>query len=258
MTLSGDDRSERSEPGQIDDAAIEALLTGQVVADELAPLARVVATCREAACQPVRPTGELAARMAAGAFHASAGHRHHVVNGAKRDRQPAAATPRPRRWRVAMIGGLVTAVAKLAGLSVPVKAGAAGGIALAGLGTAGLAGALPDPAQDRFDTIVETVVPGEKPAPASDNPEFGARVTEDARDGEVDGPGISEDARRLREQRRPSDLPDPVPENLGPPSPLPTPEKTASRKPPDPPGQRPDSAPVGPGNQPPASVPTLP
>lgn len=53
---------------QIDDAIAEALFAGRAVPDDLAPLTRVVAAFREAARQPVRPTGELAARMATGLF----------------------------------------------------------------------------------------------------------------------------------------------------------------------------------------------
>jgi hypothetical protein len=138
-----------------------------------------------------------------------------------------------------LIGGLATAAGKVAGLSVAAKASAGLAVALASIGTAGAAGVLPDPAQNRFDSVVESVT-GDQPTPAgpaSENAEFGQQVSEDARDGGVDGAEISEQARQLGDQHRPDQAP--VPAEPGQPTDLPTPDDQSGALPTDPGSQRP-------------------
>lgn len=108
--------------------------------------------------------------------------------------------------------------AKLAGMSVAAKALAGIAVATAGVGTAGFADALPDPAQARFEHVVESVTPITFPDQANQNSEFGEEVSEDARDGGVDGEEISEKAREQGEARRPTELPTAGPERPGPPA----------------------------------------
>jgi hypothetical protein len=170
---------------QIDDATAEALLAGSAVSGDLRPLAEVVHACRRMARQPVRPSATLARRIAAGAFPRPAG----------RYRAPAAGSGHRRRrtltrtaW-IAVTGGVVAAVA--------------------GVGTAGFAGVLPDQAQERFEDVVETVTPYEFPLRGNENDRnrFGEEVSEDARDGGVDGGEIGERAREQGDEHRPVDPP---------------------------------------------------
>lgn len=231
MIRIGDYRGEMSTPDQVDDATAEALLAGRVVGDELGPLVWAVHALRGAAQRPTPPPrGELATLMAAGVLGSAVTRHRPAARGAAHRGLVAATTRKWRRMRMAAISALATVAAKLAGLSTAAKATAGLTIALASVGTAGATGVLPDPAQDRFDTVVESVTgdrapgdlaPDRVPEPANENAEFGERVSEDAKDGGVDGEQISEEARQLGEQRRP-ELPDPIP-GAGKPSQLPTP-----------------------------------
>lgn len=215
---------------QIDDATAEALLAGRTVTDELAPLAEVVRAYRRMADQPVRPSTELARQMATGLFTGSA-EQYQPATGAGRGRRRRPSRTVARTVWVAVLGGAAAAVA--------------------GVGTAGFAGVLPDPAQERFETVVETVTPFEFPQQADENAEFGdacepdqpicgEEVSEDAKDGGVDGGEISERAREQGDERRPVDLPTVVPGGPGKPSNLPTPANPDQPTPDDP----------GPGNVP--------
>ena len=235
MTRLDDYGSEMTTPQQIDDATAEAMLTGRFEGDG-DPLAWALRAYREAARTPLpAPSAELAALMAAGA-PATPG-RHRRAEGARTGGGVAAVNRRWRRIRMAVVTGLAAAAAKLAGLSTAAKAGAGLTIALASVTTAGVTGVLPGPAQEQFDTVVESVTDDRTPPPAEENSEFGERVSEDAKDGGVDGEEISEEARRQGEERRP-DLPAPVPDQVpGPPSAPP------GGAPTDLPGQRPDPAP---------------
>jgi hypothetical protein len=145
---------------------------------------------------------------------------------------------------MALVSGLATAAGKLAGLSVGMKASAGIAVAVASIGTAGAAEVLPDPAQDRFDTVVESVTDNERPSPdpANQNTEFGQRVSDDARDGGVDGVEISDEARQLGDQHRPDQLPTPAPAEPGRPADLPTPDDPPA----DPGADRPTPAPTNP------------
>lgn len=202
---------------QIDDATAEALLAGRPVPPALDPLTAVLAVYRRIAEQPVRPRGELATQLAAGGFPRTAAPSR-PASGKRRRRRMAAEV-------LAVVG------AKLAGMSLAGKALAGVALATAGMGTAGFAGTLPEPAQERFERVVESVTPIRFPDQADQRSEFGEEVSEDARDGGVDGEEISERARQQGKQRRPADLPTAVPEQPGPPgdpgqpSELPTPEQ---------------------------------
>jgi hypothetical protein len=189
-------------PGQtvLDDAAVEAVLRGAAVAPELEPLASFVDSIRTAATRPVRPSRELADRMASGVF----------------------VTARARRTRVRRSSS------KVAAMSLRTKVAAGCAAALTGLTGVAAAGALPDAAQERVETMIESVTPIEFP----DRAGFGQEVADDAQDGGVDGQQISE---RAREQgRQPADATNqgqaddhrPAGVPAGPPSSLPTPDQT--------------------------------
>ncbi len=196
MNNRGDDVGEMSTQRPLDDASIEDVLRGAQVPPELEPLAGVVQSLRSAAQRPVRPTLELAERMAAGVF---------PIDGAK------------RRTRVG------ETLSKFAAMSLRAKVATGFAAALTGLTAATAAGALPDAAQERVETAIESVTPIDFP----DAAEFGQEVAEDAQDGGVDGGEISEWAREQGQQpegtghqgkadeHRPAGVPD------GPPTALP-------------------------------------
>jgi hypothetical protein len=223
MSPLGDNTSEMNTLREIDDATAEALLRGGQVDAGLWPLARAVHAYREVGRRPIEPSGELATRIATGVFTPVA-----PAMGDRTGRRGVLTAPMSnwRRIRMAILTGLAAATAKVAGMSVAAKATAGLSIAAASMGTAGFVGVLPDPVQDRFDTVVEQVTPNQAPATPDDNAEFGERVSEDAKDGGVDGGEISEEARQQGELRRPGGLPAPgdsgAPEDLELPATTPT------------------------------------
>lgn len=137
-------------PGRrpIDDATAEDLFAGRTVPSDLEPLATVVRALREVAQQPVPPSAELAARIVAGTA---------VARPPGRARAPGRL---PRiAWRT--VAAVPAAVRRA---SLAAKLAAAGVVVAAlGVGSAGFAGSLPDPVQDRFETVVESVVPDRLP-----------------------------------------------------------------------------------------------
>lgn len=183
-------------PGQtvLDDAAVEAVLRGGAVAPELEPLASFVDTIRTTATRPVRPSRELADCMVSGVF----------------------VTARARRTRARRSSS------KLAAMSLRTKVTAGCAAALTGLTGVAAAGALPDAAQERVETMIESVTPIEFP----DRAGFGQEVADDAQDGGVDGPEIGERAREQGQQsadvgnqgqadeHRPAGIPDGPPTDL--------------------------------------------
>lgn len=195
----------------LDDASVEALLRGSTVAPELEPLAGFVRAIRTAAAEPARPSRELADRMASGVF----------------------VTDRPDRRAKAG-----TTLSKLAAMSLRAKVATGCAAALTGLTGVSAAGALPDAAQERVETMIESITPIDFP----DRAEFGQEVAEDAQDGGVDGQQISERAKEQGQQsadpgnqgqaddHRSAGTPD------GPPTGLPTPDRTL----PEPAQDRPD------------------
>lgn len=169
MTRSRDDNGEMRIRIDIDDATAEAVLTGAPVPSELAALDATIEVLRAIPEQPVRPSPELAARMATGDFSSAAAQRASRRSAGRHARRRLAAVP----------------------LRVRVAAGAA--LAVGGLATATAAGALPDPAQQRVQSVIESVTPFEFPQPA----DFGRDVADDATDGGVDGTEVSENTRDL-------------------------------------------------------------
>lgn len=230
LAAGGDYHPEMTAPDLIDDPTAEALLAGRPVPPGLDPLAELLATYRRAGHRPVPPRAELAVWLVTGRPSGEAPGRGAVL--VRRVRTGG----QRRHRRMPGAGVLAGVAAKLAGMSIAAKAMAGVAVAAAGVTSAGLAGALPEPAQDRFETVVETVTPLDVPAPAGPASEFGERVSEDAKDGGVDGSEISEEARQLGEQHRPTELPPAVPElpaDPGQPSELPTPDQAGQPGPPE-------------------------
>jgi hypothetical protein len=253
MTPFGDYVDEMSALTEIDDTTAEALLAGRAVAAELEQLTEVVRAYRQVADQPVRPSAELASLMTVGRSGGAAAGRPQpaVVNG----RRPIGTVAgKRRRRRMTARAALAAAAGRLSGIGTLAKIGVGTAAALVGMSTAGLAGALPDQAQDRFESVVETVSPYEFPEQANDHSEFGERVSEDANEGGVDGEETSEEARRRGDENRPSELPsqapaDPAnPEEPGQPDELTIPDEAGDPGPPiAPPGEerRPVTPPGG-------------
>jgi hypothetical protein len=210
---------------QVDDATVERLLAGRADTPDLEPVATAVRALREVSRRPVEPSATLRRQMTAGVFTGTSAYAYRPAGRGPVRRIAAAAATSAGRLRLAMrVAAALVAAAVL------------------GTGTAGFAGTLPEPVQDRFETVVESVTPyqfaektggGTGPASKSENTEPGDRrggVSEDANDGGVEGPEVSEDARereRERERGRPTDLPTPAQEAPG-----------QQRRPTSPPGQR--------------------
>jgi len=159
----GDDVGEMPTRRPIDDASAEALLRGAAVPREMEPLAGFVRAIRSTAGQPVRPSRELAERMASGAFVGEVDGRTTVGRALSRLASLS--------LRTKVVTGLVATMTGLTGITA--------------------AGALPDAAQARVESAIESITPIDFPDPA----EFGQEVAEDAQDGGIDGHEISEDAR---------------------------------------------------------------
>ncbi|HEX6326015.1 MAG TPA: hypothetical protein VFZ72_05540 [Jiangellaceae bacterium] len=175
MSGSRDYKDEMHAQRELDDATVEAVLSGEPVSAELEPLAAALGALRAFPGQPVRPSEELAARMATGDF-------------------ASAVAPRPSRRSA----GRHVARRRLAALPLRAKVAAGGVLALGGLASATAAGALPDQAQQGVESVIEMMTPFEFTDPS----DFGREVSEDARDGGVDGQDISEKA---KEQGNPED-----------------------------------------------------
>jgi hypothetical protein len=154
MMPMGDHFDEQHAWPSFDDEAVNALLAGEQVAAELAPVAAVVGALKDAATRPTPPRPDLAARMATGDF--------------RRVGAPTALAapddPRALRMRLSTVftGGRPEeweAPTRLAA-----KAASVGfAVVLIVVSTAGFAGALPESAQDRFESVVEAVTPYEFP-----------------------------------------------------------------------------------------------
>jgi hypothetical protein len=159
----GDDVGEMPTRRPIDDASAEALLRGAAVPHEMEPLAGFVRAIRSTAGQPVRPSHELAERMASGVFVGEVDGRTTVGRALSRLASLS--------LRTKVVTGLVATMTGLTGVTA--------------------AGALPDAAQARVESAIESITPIDFADPS----EFGQEVVEDAQDGGVDGQEISEDAR---------------------------------------------------------------
>src|SRR5690606_38891158 len=113
----------------------ESLLAGGEVRSDLEPVAAFLRALRVTARRRVAPSPQLAAQMAGGRY-VRPGTLAHWVGGRLAGARPTArTTTRLVAW--ASVGGLVAA--------------------MLGTATAGFAGALPEPAQQRFESVVETV-----------------------------------------------------------------------------------------------------
>jgi hypothetical protein len=233
MTPSGDYVHEMPTLHEIDDATAEAILTGRAVSPELAGFMQAL---NRTASRPVAPSDELAERMARGDFGRSAGA-HRLAAHRPQGRGIGTAA---RAWTRTGVRVLAAVPRSFSGARQSVKLGAIVALVavpVLGLSGIGFAGALPDPVQERFEGLVESVTPYEFPArPAEDRSGFGDRVSEDAKDGGVDGPEISEEAREKNqgqnEERRPVD-PEPAVD--------PEPGVPATPGPPDHVGELPDN-----------------
>jgi hypothetical protein len=131
-------------PSRIDDATAEALFAGRAVHPDLAALATAVQALRDVSQQPAPPpSAALAAMMAAGAFPA-----------------PAEA-PSVRQRFLRVVGTLRRqGFGRVRGLRLAARLGVAGlAVGVVGFGSAGFAGSLPEPAQQRFESVVESVTP---------------------------------------------------------------------------------------------------
>lgn len=154
MTLRDDYLEEMPGRRPIDDAMAEELFAGRPVPTDLEPLATALRALREVSRQAVPPSAELAARMAAGTVAVSPVRPGWAAGGQ---------LPRTA-WRIAV--ALVAAVGRA---SLAAKFAAAGVVvAVLGVGSAGFAGSLPDPVQERFETVVESVLPYQFPERVSD------------------------------------------------------------------------------------------
>jgi hypothetical protein len=103
----------------------------------------------------------------------------------------SAVAPRPSRRSA----GRHVARRRLAALPLRAKVAAGSVLALGGLASATAAGALPDQAQQGVESVIEIMTPFEF---ADSN--FGREVSDDARDGGVDGQEISEKAKEQGSQ----------------------------------------------------------
>lgn len=158
---------------ELDDATVEAVLSGDPVPAELEALAAALGALRALPRQPVRPSKELAARMATGDF-------------------ASAVAPRPSRRSA----GRHVARRRIAALPLRAKIAVGSVLALGGLASATVAGALPDQAQQSVESVIETITPFD----LNESDGFGREVSEDARDGGVDGQEISEKAKEQGDQ----------------------------------------------------------
>ena len=176
MRGAGDGRTDMTRTSVPDDATVEAILrrtwipSGGEDPPELTALSVAVEAIRRSADEAVPPTAELARRIALGDF--------------------AGFAPSPLahgRTVRARIGERVAA------MSMRTRAAAVLAAIFTSFTGVAVAGALPDAAQQRVESVIETVTP----ISFDDSAEFGQDVAEDAQDGGVDGQEISEDAQDL-------------------------------------------------------------
>lgn len=178
MSRPDDDVGEMPAEHLLDDATVEAVLNGDPVTPEYEAVASAVQSLRSLAEVPVRPTPELAKRIAAGDFTgAAAPLPSRRSTGAS---SPGRYRARPK-VRPAWLGAMNGRARVATGLAV----------ALTGLTGVTVAGALPGPAQDRVESVIEMITPIEFPSRA----DFGQETAEDARDGGVDGGEVSDRAK---------------------------------------------------------------
>lgn len=163
-----DDMSEMRTRSVLDDATVEAILTGGPTAPEHAPLADVVHVIRNAGTEPVEPSRQLASCMAAGDFGGIASaplpHGRHRVGGRARS--------------------------MLAAMSLRARAATGVAILFTGLSGATAAGALPDAWEEKVQDVIETVTP----ISFGERNDFGQAVSGATQHDGVDGHAVSEAA----------------------------------------------------------------
>jgi hypothetical protein len=170
---------------RIDDLTAEELLAGRPVAPELESLATMLRALQEVAEQPAPPSAELAARMAAGDFPLVATGTQHSAAGRF---ERLAVRQRLRRVFGTGDNTVVRVVGRLAAAGVAVS--------VLGVGTAGFAGSLPSPVQNRFEHVVESVTPYRFEPPAGgyrDEPRPSGPTTPAGIPGELPGGAVPGD-----------------------------------------------------------------
>ena len=196
MSDAGDYDTEMFRRNHIDDAAIEALLSGNGADDEFAPLAAFAEELRSMAGGPVPvPSMQLAAMLAEGFSTEQGDLLVTAASNVPGPAQQAAGLPKWRKKRMII-------AEFIAGLSVAAKAAFGVSMAAASVTAAGAAGALPAPAQHAVAAAVEAATPFSFPDKANEKADFGGTVSTDARDGGVDGKAVSEDAKKNGDANR--------------------------------------------------------
>ena len=229
MSRSGDGRTEMTTTALSDDATVEAILQRTWIPSggdgwaDLAALADAVDAIRRSADDAVPPTAELARRIATGDF--------------------AGVTPTPPAQDDSARARLRR---RLAAMSLRTRAVTVLAAGVTGLTGVAAAGALPGPAQDGVESVIESVTPIE----FDDGAGFGQDVSDDAQDGGVDGQEVSEDAHELG--RRPEDPSDQGRDPALPDLPTQVPTTPGEHRPDDPgrPADGPGADPAAPGTEP--------
>lgn len=226
-------RRRRSRP--LSDADAARLLHGTPAEDrpDLAGAATFAAALRSTSQEPPAPSAALATLLAQGFDPATV--------------TPAVDAPAGSRRRTLGYG-----LIRLAGASLAVKVATGGGVALAAVATAGTAGVLPDPVQDRVDSVLEAVTPFDRGA---GNPQAPERPTVTPSPAATPSGGPDTRPTELP-TGRPTDLPSPA-RPAGPPStrpapPVPPKASPASQRPTENPAQSRASARPSPAAERPA------
>jgi hypothetical protein len=183
----GDNESEMSPTGLLDDETIEAIVEGEAVDARFDHLAAFARDVRALGDDPVPPASPALQSVLAG------------------DPRPRLLRRRRGRGVLRHRGRLTTAAAKVAGLGVVAQIGLGTSVAAAGVIAAGAGGVLPDRASRGVRDAIEAVTPVDFGSPGSEEPadpgepeRFGDRVSSDAT-GESDGePGV--DGREISDQ----------------------------------------------------------
>ncbi|MGH9151208.1 MAG: hypothetical protein ACRD03_02115, partial [Acidimicrobiales bacterium] len=186
MSLASDHDAEMSAGAGVDDAAIEALCTGDDAGDELAELAAFADELHSRGSGPVPVPSVRLAAMLAGGF--ATGEGDLPATAARSAPGPAVGVAGgPTGRRATRIGEV------LAGLSVAARATFVASMAAASVTAAGAAGVLPDPAQGAVSAAVEAVTPFSFPGKAPGDADLG-RVGTDGRHGGLEGRAVGEEA----------------------------------------------------------------
>lgn len=239
---------------RISDQDAEAVMSGHapVARPELAPLATSIESFRSAAFETIaQPSAELASRLE---LASDISTRTSLHPGAVVAAGPARGGIRSEKRRVRMFSWI-------AGLGLATKIALGAGVAVAATVGAGAVGVLPTGAQDAFNGVVSTIIPGTGEAPegvlptGTDEPtpepssaahpeNFGGWVSDRAHDPAKDGHTFGAETSEAAKQNGQSDVDK---GSEGKPTQQPTegsthsPEQTRQ-------GSNPDDAPGKPGN----------